>query len=346
MRDTTESKTVGSFAECVRRSPVILTEGAVIERLRRDADVPLDPFVLHAGFIYDERGSGALGALYRQYLDIGRAADLPMIICTPTWRANPTRLRQAGLDGRDVNGDGVRFVDSIRQEYGAYAAKIFIGGLLGCRGDAYRPAEGLPADEAAAFHRTQVKALAASQVDFLFAATLPTAAEARGIALAAADCRIPYVLSFVVRRDGTLLDGTPLHEAVAGIDAAVGSPPLFYMVNCVHPSIFEEAMVSAISRSPQVAGRIIGLQANTSTKSPEELDGLPALDAESPEALAESILRLRLLFGTKVLGGCCGTDHRHIEQIARRIGEEASQRSGKPSGIGAQAASRCASKGE
>jgi homocysteine S-methyltransferase len=237
-------------------------------------------------------------------------------------------------------------VDSIRQEYGAYAAKIFIGGLLGCRGDAYRPAEGLPADEAAAFHRTQVKALAASHVDFLFAATLPTAAEARGIVLAAADCRIPYVLSFVVRRDGTLLDGTPLHETVAGIDAAVDSPPLFYMVNCVHPSIFEEAMVSAISRSPQVAGRIIGLQANTSSKSPEELDGLPALDAESPEALAESILRLRLLFGTKVLGGCCGTDHRHIEQIARRIGEEASQRSGKPSGIGAQAASRCASKGE
>ena len=323
MRDTTSSKTVGRFAECIRRSPVILTEGAVIERLRRDADVPLDPFVLHAGFIYDERGSGALGALYRQYLEIGRAADLPMIVGTPTWRANPTRLRQAGLDGRNVNGDGVRFVDSIRREYGAYAAKIIIGGLLGCQGDAYRPAEGLSTDEAAAFHRTQVKAFAASQVDFLFAATLPTAAEARGIALAAAECRIPYVLSFVVRRGGTLLDGTPLHEAVAGIDAAVGSPPLFYMVNCVHPSIFEEAMVSAISQSPRVASRVIGLQANTSSKSPEELDGLSALDGESTEALAEAILRLHLLFGTKILGGCCGTDHRHIEEIAKRIGKSA-----------------------
>ena len=82
-------------------------------------------------------------------------------------------------------------------------------------------------------------------------------------------------------------------------------------------------MVSAISRSPRVAGRVIGLQANTSSKSPEELDGLTALDAEPPEALAESILRLRLLFGTKVLGGCCGTDHRHIEQIAKRIGKSA-----------------------
>jgi homocysteine S-methyltransferase len=95
------------------------------------------------------------------------------------------------------------------------------------------------------------------------------------------------------------------------------------MVNCVHPSIFGEAMVSGISRSPRVGGRVIGLQANTSSKSPEELDGLTALDGEPPEALAESILRLHLLFGTKILGGCCGTNHRHIEEIAKRIGKSA-----------------------
>jgi homocysteine S-methyltransferase len=317
----------------------------MIERLRRGVGLSLDPFVLHAGFIYDDRGSRALGALYREYLDIGRAANLPIIVCTPTWRANPVRLRQAGLDGRDVNGDGARFVDAIRREYGAYAQKIFVGGLLGCQGDAYRPAEGLSAVAAAAFHRTQVKALAAAGVDFLFAATLPTAAEARGIARVMAECGAPYVLSFVVRRDGALLDGTPLDEAVAGIDAAVPSPPCFYMVNCVHPSVFGEALASAITRSPRVAGRVIGLQANTSSKSPEALDGLAALDAEAPETLAESMLRLHLLFGTKILGGCCGTDQRHIEQLARRIGEEASHRSATPPGTGVRAAPGRASRG-
>jgi homocysteine S-methyltransferase len=316
----------GRFLESVRSSPVILTEGAMIERLRRDATVPLDPRVLHAGFIYSARGREVLGVRYREYLDIGRAAGLPMIVCTPTWRANPTRLREAGLAEREVNGDGARFVDSIRKEYGAYATQVFIGGLIGCKGDAYKPNEGLSTDEAAAFHHVQVTALAAAGVDFLFAATLPSVAEALGIALAMAVRRIPYALSFVVRRDGALLDGTPLHEAVARIDASVGPPPSFYLINCVHPGVFEEAMVSELSRAPRLAERVIGLQANTSAKSPAELDGLAVLDAERPAVLADSMVRLHRRLGTKILGGCCGTDHRHIAEIAKRIGEDTRSR--------------------
>ena len=134
------------FVTALRESPIILTEGALIERLRRDPAVSLDPHVLHAGFVYDEGGREALRGLYRQYLDIGLAADLPMIVCTPTWRANPVRLRQAGLADRDVNGDGARFVAAIRDEYGAYARRVFVGGLIGCTGDAYKPEEGLSTD--------------------------------------------------------------------------------------------------------------------------------------------------------------------------------------------------------
>jgi len=312
-----------NFVEAIRTEPLLLTEGALIERLRRDAPVALDPHVLHAGFVYSAPGRDALRALYRQYLDIGDAVDLPMIVCAPTWRANPERLRRAGLANRDVNGDGVRFVATVRDECGGYAHRVFIGGLMGCAGDAYRPEEALPRDEAAAFHGVQARALAGAGVDFLLAATLPHAGEAPGMAAAMAACRVPYALSFIVNGDGRLLDGTPLDEVVAAIDGAVQPPPLFYMVNCVHPTVFEAALVSATLRSPRLAERVIGLQANASTKAPEELDGRTQLDADQPEALAEAMLRVRRQFGTRILGGCCGTDDRHIAGIARRVKEGA-----------------------
>jgi len=311
------------FEAAVGSHAVILTEGALIERLRRDASVRLDPDVLHAGFIYSDAGRDALCGLYRQYLDIGRAADLPMIVCTPTWRANPVRLLQAGLADRDVNGDGVRFLAAIREEYGEYAKRVFVGGLVGCARDAYKPEEGLRAEDAATFHGAQTRALAAGGVDFLLAATLPNVGEARGIAAAMAECGVPYVLSFVVKSNGRVLDGSPLCDAVGVIDRAVSPRPLFYMANCVHPTVFEAALETAIFRAHQVTERVIGLQANASSKSTEELDGLGQLDADSPELLADAMLRVRRRFGTRVLGGCCGTDHRHIEWIARRAKEAA-----------------------
>jgi len=246
-----------------------------------------------------------------------------MIVCTPTWRANPVRLQRAGLADKDVNGDGARFLTAMRGEYGKYAGRVFIGGLVGCAGDAYKREEGLCAKEAARFHGAQARALAAAGADFLLAATLPNAGEAQGIAAAMAACCIPYVLSFVVKGDGRLLDGTPLHDAIAAIDGAVGPRPLFYMVNCVHPTVFEAALGSGISRAHRVAERVIGLQANASSKSPEELDGLGHLDAVPPEVLADAMLRVRRRFGTRVLGGCCGTDDRHIAWIARRVKESA-----------------------
>lgn len=315
-----EADLVG-FLEVIRTAPLILTEGALIERLRRDPTVALDPSILHAGFIYEERGREALHRLYRQYLDIGAAFDLPTMVCTPTWRANPERLRQAGLAHRDVNGDALRFVASIRDECGVYATRVFVGGLLGCAGDAYKPEEGLSADEADAFHGAQARALAEAGADFLLAATLPNVEEAHGLAMAMAKCRVPYVLSFVLGRDGRLLDGTPLHDAAIRIDEAVSPRPLFYMVNCVYPTVFEAALESAASRSRDVVTRVVGLQANASAKSPEELEGLSSVDADPPEVLGDGMARVYRRFGTKILGGCCGTDHRHIEWIAWRATE-------------------------
>jgi homocysteine S-methyltransferase len=312
-----------SFKESVSNNPVVLTAGALIERLRRDEGVRLDPHIENAGLIYDPGGRAALEGLYRQYLDIGQTYDLPMVVCTPTWRASPERLRAAGFSDRDdVNGDGFRFLSAIRESYGAYARRVCIGGLMGCANDAYKPEVALSEDEAGAYHEHQARALSEAGVDFLMAATLPAVSEAAGIATAMAGYGVPYTLSFVLRPTGTLLDGTPLIEAVARIDSGAHPAPLGYMVNCVHPTVFAEALSRAISLSAGVGERVIGLEANISARSPEELDDLDHIDeADSPEALADGMLDAHRRFGVKILGGCCGTDDRHIRCMAERIAD-------------------------
>jgi homocysteine S-methyltransferase len=307
------------LATLLEQAPVVLTEGALIERLRRDAEAELDPHVLHAGFVYEEARRAELTGLYREYLAAGRARRLPMVVCTPTWRANPERLRAAGLDERSVNRDGVRFVREIQSAEGQYAAQVAVGGLMGCRGDAYDPGESLSADDAATFHADQARELADAGVDFVLVATLPALPEARGMARALAATAVPYVLSFVLRPAGTLLDGTPLGEAIGRIDSESEAVPLAYWANCVHPAVFAEAMERVVAETPGVADRVLGLQANTSRRCPEELDGARTLDAEPPAVFAEEMMNVRRRFGLRVLGGCCGTDAGHIDAIAERI---------------------------
>jgi homocysteine S-methyltransferase len=309
-----------TFLEIVAQSAVILTEGAVIERLRRDPGVRLDPFLLHAGFVYEAAGRERLAALYRQYLEIGRGAGLPFLVCTPTWRANPDRVAAAGARSlEEINREGVWFVRALQGECGPYAERVFVGGLLGCRGDAYRPEQALSAEAAAAFHAPQAAALAEGGADVLVAATLPACAEAMGMARALGASGLPYVLSFVLRPEGVLLDGTPLEVAVAEIDDAVLPPPAFYMANCVHPAVFRTAMRTAARRAAGIRHRVIGLQGNTSERAPEALEGLPDLEAMDPEAFAEAMEAVRTEFGTRLLGGCCGTDDRHLAALAARV---------------------------
>ncbi len=308
-----------TFCDVLRRAPVVLTEGAVIERLRRDRAVTLGPHVLNLALLYDADGRRRLTRLYRQYLDIGQAYNLPMLVLTPTWRANPERVRAAGLADCDVNADAARCMTALRSSYGPYAKHVYVGGLLGPRGDAYSAADALATDDAYAFHRPQAAALAAAGVDFLLAATLPAVGEALGMARALAACDCPYVLSFIVRPDGTCLDGTPLHEAIRRIDGKVRPPPTAYMVNCVHPTVFAAALEAARVQDAHVCERVVGLQANTSPLSPEELDGRPDLDRTAPEDFAAAMIELHGWFGLRVLGGCCGTDDRHIAALARRV---------------------------
>ena len=303
----------------LNQSDVLLTEGSVIERIKRFGHVPLDSILAHAPFVYRADGRAALADLHRQYIAIGQRYGLPLLTFTDTWRANAERLRTAGLADRDVNGDCVRFLRGIVAETGANADRICIGGLIGCKGDAYRPSEALAADQAELFHTPQIASLAAAGVDFLFAATLPALSEAIGIARAMCASGVPYAISFVLNRNGCVLDGTPLDEAVAALDGGVPTPPLFHMANCCHPTHFRAAMVNAVKKNERLRNRILGLQANTSSKDFAELDNLAVLDSEDPESFANAMIALHRDFGTRILGGCCGSDDRHISEIAKRL---------------------------
>jgi homocysteine S-methyltransferase len=307
------------FPEFFEQSPIILGEGAVIERLRRNTDFELDPFIVNSAFIFDKEKRSALETIYRQYLDIGFQYDLPLLLSTPTWRASLKRIAAAGYEEKDVNGDNFRFLDALRNSYGEYARKVVICGLLSCQGDAYNPKEALEADVAHEFHTWQAMKLAEAGVDFLLAATLPAFSEATGLASALAATGKPYIVSFVIRPEGTLLDGIPLKDAIAAIDAEVNPKPLAYLVNCTHASIFRSAILHEVNSSSFVRERIAGLLANTAALNPEELDNSAGLMAEAPEIFGPSVAGLHGELGMKILGGCCGTDDRHIRYLAKHL---------------------------
>lgn len=311
-----------TFTKFLADSPCILGEGAVIERLRRDGVLKLDPYLVNSAFIYDAPKRAALETICRQYLDIGCQFGLPFLVSTPTWRASRERIAAAGYGGIDVNGDNFRFLDTLRRSYGEYGQKIVICGLMSCRGDAYNPSEALGIAEAMEFHAWQAMQLADAEVDFLLASTLPAISEATGIALAFAATGAPYIISFVVRPEGTLLDGTPLKDAIAAIDAAATPQPSAYMINCTHASFARAALLHETNSSPLVRQRIVGLLANTAALSPEDLNNSTTLVEESPETFGQSLAGLHTELGLKILGGCCGTDDRHIRHLSRLLAAE------------------------
>ena len=303
------------FDEFVKNASFALSEGSVYERLRRDPSVEFDPYIFHASLIYDEKARQILAGVHRVYMDVAQKHQLPMLVTTDTWRASQERIDLSKFKGRKVNQDNVQFMKDLRTEYLENTQPIFVVGQIGPRGDAYKSEEALSKNEAETFHCPQLDALAESGVDLLFAATLPAFSEAQGIAAAMSKYGLPYMLSFVIRPEGTLLDGTPLGEAMDIIDNSVSNPPTGYAVNCVHPKIFASGM-SALDETHR--SRIFSYQANTANLRPEELNEAKELITEEPDVLADLILNAHRSFHTLFMGGCCGTDTRHIEQLAEK----------------------------
>lgn len=292
----------------------ILTEAAVIETLTQDGTVPMHPRLGNALLIYDDVGREATAGLYREFISVAREADVPMVLGTPTWRASRERLSEADIQN-DVNGDAVRFMNGLREEQGAWAEKIAVGGLIACKNDSYKPEQGLPIKGSRVFHRWQIERLTDAGVDFVWAATLPAVPEATGIALAAEDIGIPCVISFVINRMGVLLDGSRLAQAFAQVDEACASPPVGYMINCSYPSFLNTADLSET-----VLSRLIGYQANASSLDHEHLDQAGELLADDIADWGDRMIELNRKFGIKILGGCCGTGVGHLRYLVDNIG--------------------------
>jgi homocysteine S-methyltransferase len=296
--------------------PVILGEGSMYERLRRGGSKAFDPDIAYAGMLYDETGRDMLAATHREYLDIGQLYSLPMVAGTPTWHANADRIAKSAHAGKTINADACHFMMELRESYGTEAAPILIAGVTGPFGDGYKPEEAPDTAAAVDLHRPQITALAEAGIDFFKVQTLPSVAEARGIAKILGSTGVPYVLSFVIRRDGCVLDGTPLDLAITTIDNETRTPPTNYAVNCVHTSVFSAAYSSIHDLNPTAAERILGIDANTSAKTPEELDGLSEIDTEAPDDFGKNVWGLHERFGIAYLGGCCGSSTAHIAALA------------------------------
>ena len=307
------------FSDFLRRHAKILGEGAIIERLRRDPAMALDPHIANSAFIYDLPKRTVLAALYHQYLEIGHLHCLPMILTASTWRAQPERIAAAGCADRAVNADNLRLLQDLRQATGSYSSQVMIGGLVGSRGDAYQPRAALSLADAHRYHAQQAEELAQAGADFLLGITLPALSEALGLGAALADTRRPYLLSFVVRPNGTLLDGTSLDIAINLIDQQTQPRPVGYLINCTHPDFAYAALTHPVHCSPATRQRFIGILANTAALSPEALDGHAYLQSADPAVFASAMMRLHNELGLKILGGCCGTDDRHIRAIAQRM---------------------------
>jgi len=293
----------------IEKYSLILIEAAIIERLRRSGRVELHPSLVHAAFIYDDIGKAELEKLYRGYISIALMAETPILLLTPTWRANYERVKNAEVKS-NINADAVHFMLEFRESYGSDAPMIKIGGVIGCKNDCYKPDEGLSKSESESFHSWQVNHLEQAGVDFLMASTLPNVNEAIGIAKAMEKTSVPYILSFVINRDGLVLNGVSLWDAISQIDSETTHQPLCYMVNCSYPTFLRA------EEQPEVLfSRLLGYQANSSALSHSELDGSAELQTEEISEWANEMLKLNREHGVKILGGCCGTDEKHLRYL-------------------------------
>jgi S-methylmethionine-dependent homocysteine/selenocysteine methylase len=308
MTETTPAKTLPQL-----ETDLFLADGGLETTL-----VFLDGFDLpeFAAFPLLEDGDGraALERYYDSYLDVAEDAGVGIALDTPTWRASPDWSTKLGYDEdgvRRVNHAGVDLVRQVRDRRGT--VQVVVNGAIGPRGDGYVADTHMSADEAADYHSTQVRAFAEAGADLVTAVTMTYADEAVGVARAAEEARIPVALSFTVETDGRLPSGEPLADAVRSTDTATRGYPSYFMVNCAHPTHF----ANVLDPSAAWTRRLAGIRANASTMTHAELDEAETLDAGDPQDLARRYVALReSLPGLRLLGGCCGTDARHVRAIS------------------------------
>lgn len=272
------------------------------------------PLVDHAA------GRSLLRDYFDGYVEVARRAGAGLLLETPTWRANTDWGRRVGYDGprlASVNREAVRMLAELRAARDL-DGPVLVSGTVGPRGDGYVAGERADPDEAADYHAPQVAAFADAGADLVTALTLTGPEEAIGVVRAAREVGLPVAVSFTVETDGRLPDGTTLADAVTGVDAAAA--PDWFLVNCAHPLHLEPGLAPGLAPGPDRDGawreRILGLRPNASTLTHAELDASEELDEGDVDLLVGSVDGLRAhLPQLRILGGCCGTDVRHVARL-------------------------------
>ena len=263
----------------------------------------------------DPNTRARLARYYNGYLDIARTHSAGFVMETPTWRANPDWAEQLGFSAArldDANRAAIALAEEIRATGAADGIPTVVSGCIGPRGDGYDSDSAMTAEEAEDYHRVQVGTFADTSADQVTAITMTNAAEAVGIVKAAAAAGVPSAISFTVETDGRLPTGQSLHDAVDQVDAMTDSAAAYFMVNCAHPTHF----MPALAHEGAWRRRIVGLRANSSRRSHAELDDATELDEGDPRELGTLHAALQdRVPAVRVLGGCCGTDARHVAAI-------------------------------
>jgi homocysteine S-methyltransferase len=263
-------------------------------------------------------GRDAIRSYYRDYLSIAKAAGRNFLFATDSWRASSDWADLLGYDRallKQNNVTSVSLCAEVADEFAAAGVASTIAGIIGPRRDAWQYDAGMTVAEAFDYHSPQLEAFAGTSATSLHAYTLTNTPEAIGITRAAERIELPVVLSFTVDTDGALPGGKPLGIAIAEVDEATGGYPAYYMINCAHPRHFSRELKGGASW----VSRIGGLRANASAKSHAELDASPDIDVGDVAELADYHAELLpSLPNLQLIGGCCGTDHRHIAAICAR----------------------------
>ena len=295
-------------------APLFLTDGGIETVLIFHDGLDL-PLFAAFDLLKDEQGTERLRSYYEPYVALARERGLGFVLESPTWRASPRWGAELGYDREELdrfNRKAVALLEEIRGDRQPGDPPIVISGCVGPQDDGYNPSELLSAVAAQEYHSTQIGTFADTAADMVTAITMTYVEEAIGVARAAAEAGLPAAISFTVETDGRLPSGQALGEAIEQVDRETGRGPSYYMVNCAHPTHF----ASVLEESDGWRERIVGLRANASTRSHAELDEADELDEGDPADLAARYAELReRLPRLNVLGGCCGTDHRHVAAI-------------------------------
>jgi S-methylmethionine-dependent homocysteine/selenocysteine methylase len=291
---------------------LFLTDGGIETVLIFHEGLDLPAFAAF-DLLKDDDGTAALRSYYEPYAALARDRGLGFVLESPTWRASPRWAAELGYTEPELdrlNRKAIALMEEIRDEHGADGAPIVISGCIGPHDDGYQPGETLSAGAARDYHATQIATFADTAADMVAAITMTYADEAVGISRAAREAGLPVAISFTLETDGRLPSGQALGDAIEQVDA--DAPPAYYMINCAHPTHFDDVVAGGGAWTE----RIRGLRANASTKSHAELDEAEELDTGDPADLGARYADLKAqLPRLTVLGGCCGTDHHHVAAI-------------------------------